>query len=182
MPSFSFVGIHAVDVTGGPLRQAAVDDGAFRRSVLGVLDDNTLCSMATVTLDGRAHVNTAYFARSDRLELFFLSHPRSLHCRNLVSNESIALTVFSSSQQWTEPGLGVQLFGHCRPVAGDRSDEAERAYRARFAAYDRWKAALADDDLARAYSFYGVEVAAVRLLDEKNLGDALFVRAEVVRE
>jgi len=71
-----------------------------RSVVLHILEDNLLCSVATVAPEGRAHVNTAYFCYSDDLELFFLSHPTAVHSQNVSRNASMAMTVFSSSQQW----------------------------------------------------------------------------------
>src|SRR5687768_6870779 len=101
MKGYAFTGIHTVDVTGSPIDRPAVSEGGLRQGVLRVLTTNVLCSMATVTPDGRAHINTAYFSYSDKLELYFWSHPGSLHCRNLLRNPSMAMTVFSSAQEWT---------------------------------------------------------------------------------
>jgi len=181
MSRCAFTGIEAVDVTGAALDVTGVSEERLRQSVLPVLESTLLCSMATVTPDGRAHINTAYFSYSDELELYFLSHPSSLHCRNLLSNPSMAMTVFSSMQRWTDPGQGVQLFGTCEQAAGSLAEEAERSYRTRFPAYDDWKAALEDDNLGRQYRFYRFDVTSVKALDERNLGDAVFVRAEVPR-
>jgi len=84
-----------------------LSDEHIRQVVFDILKANTLCSIATVTPDGRAHVNIAYFCYSDELELYFLSHPRSLHCRNLSMNPSMAAAIFSSSQQWAAADAGL---------------------------------------------------------------------------
>jgi uncharacterized protein YhbP (UPF0306 family) len=180
MRRFAFSDIHATDVRGAKLGDAFSDDQVWR-SVLPILDGSPLCSIATVTAEGRAHINTAYFSYSDQLELYFLSHPASRHCRNLASNSSMAVTVFSTQQEWTDPGRGVQLFGSCEATSGSAAGEAERSYRRRFAGYETWKAALADGDVARQYRFYRFDAAAVKILDEQNLGDAVFVCASVRR-
>jgi hypothetical protein len=59
--------------------------------------------MATVNKDGRAHINTAYFAYSNEPELFFCSYPDSIHSKNLFKNSSMAMTVFESAQTWGKP-------------------------------------------------------------------------------
>jgi uncharacterized protein YhbP (UPF0306 family) len=181
MARYAFARIFAVDAAGTALDRAGVSEERLRRSVLPVLESTLLCSIASVTPEGRAHIHTAYFSYSEALELYFLSHPASLHGRNVIGNPSVAMTVFSSAQRWTDPGQGVQLFGNCEQTAGASADEAERSYRTRFPVYDRWKAALGEDDPGRQYRFYRFDVTAVKVLDEKNLGDGVFVRADVLR-
>jgi uncharacterized protein YhbP (UPF0306 family) len=181
MNRFTFGEIRAADVRGRDLDGERFSEERIRQAVLRILDDNVLCSIATVTPEGRAHINTAYFSYSEGLDLYFLSHPDSLHCRNLASNPSLAMTVFSSGQRWTDPGRGVQLFGTGEETSGSSAQEAERWYRRRFPAYESWKASLEDDDLARQYRFYRFAVATVKVLDEAELGDAVFARASVVR-
>jgi hypothetical protein len=64
-------------------------------------------------------VNIGYFAYSGDLRPFLLSHPGSLHCRNVAANPSMAVAVFPSPQSWTNPGRRVQLFGTCRVAFDD---------------------------------------------------------------
>jgi len=99
-----------------------------RRSLFRILRENVLCSMATVATGNRAHINTAYFCYSRALELFFLSDPGSLHCRNLAEHPSMAMTIFRSAQAWGNPDRGVQLFGTCREAKGPHARNAERLY------------------------------------------------------
>lgn len=181
MDRLEFRAIHIEDVTGRSLDRAALELDVVRASLFSILESNALCSIATVTLEGMPHINTAYFSYSDTLELYFLSHPRSLHCRNLVANESMAMTVFSSAQRWTDPGQGVQLFGVCNEANGALADEAERCYGDRFHDYWNWKRALADSDRAREYRFYLFRVDRVKILDERVFGDAVFVRVSFSR-
>jgi uncharacterized protein YhbP (UPF0306 family) len=156
-----------------------LSEEGVRQSVLSILDATLLFSISTVTPEGRPYINTAYFSYSDALELYFLSHPASLHCRNLARNASIAATIFSSAQQWTDPGRGLQLFGTCAVTSGAAAEEAERVYRKRFPGYPKWKASLKNEDLGHEYRFYRIDVASIKVLDESNLGDAVFVRASV---
>jgi uncharacterized protein YhbP (UPF0306 family) len=182
MNQFGFRDIQTVDVRGTSLERGRFSEARVRRSILETLESNLLFSMATVTPEGRAHINTAYFSFSSELQLYFLSHPGSRHCRNLSSNASMAATVFSSLHRWTDPGQGVQLFGTCEQSSGSTAEDAEQSYRQRFQAYDNWRAALRDDDLARQYRFYRFVVAEIKILDEQRFGDAVFVCASVVRQ
>jgi uncharacterized protein len=145
-----------------------------RRSAMRILRDNVLCSMATVTSRNRAHVNTAYFSFSNGLELYFLSDPASLHSRNLSTNRSMAVAVYSSSQTWGGPDRGLQLFGTCSEARGAYAGRAERAYARRFADYALWRSAAADRGRA-ALRFYRFRTTRLKLLDEAEFGDAVFV-------
>lgn len=157
-----------------------ISDEQVRRSLFRVLEENVLCSISTVAPRNRAHVNTAYFCYSPDLELYFLSDPNSLHCRNVASNPSMAVTVFSSSQEWGEPDRGIQLFGTCRPARARRAKEAERLYARRFPRYSKWMAGKSKDDKLRAsqlrsYRFYRFVPRAVKILDERVFGGGVFV-------
>jgi len=152
-----------------------------RSVVLHILEANILCSVATVTPEGHAHVNTAYFCYSDELELFFLSHPTAVHCHNVSRNRSMAMAIFSSAQQWAGPDTGIQLFGTCSRTVGSDAAKAEELYGKRFSAYANWKASRKQEDIAADYQVYGFVVRRLKILDEASFGEALFVSADVKR-
>jgi uncharacterized protein YhbP (UPF0306 family) len=181
MGEFAIEALSVTDVAGRPRESTAVSGERIHERILALLEASSLCSIATVTAQRTAHANTAFFACSDALEIFFLSHPLSQHCRNLRSNTSVALTVFSSEQKWADAGRGVQLFGIAEEVSGAAAREAERRYETRFPMYPAWRASLAEDDVAREYRFYRIVVSTVKILDEEALGDGLVVWATVVR-
>ncbi|MDH2902130.1 MAG: pyridoxamine 5'-phosphate oxidase family protein [archaeon] len=107
-------------------------DKRVKRSIFDILKRNVLCSMATVDKNGRAHINTAYFAYSNCPELFFCSYPDSIHCKNLSKNSSMAITVFESAQTWGKPDRGIQLLGSCHESKGNLRKKAEKVYGSRF--------------------------------------------------
>jgi uncharacterized protein YhbP (UPF0306 family) len=133
-----------------------------------LLEASTLCAIATVTSQGKAYVNTAYFAWADDLRIVWLSEPGARHSRNLRSNPSAAVSVFDSSQTWGEPDRGIQLFGDVRAGGSD----AEALYARRFSRYEH----------AGAYSFYELVPGRLKLFDEPSLGRGVFVSARVDRD
>ena len=179
MASFQNISAHAVD--GAPIAGQPPSADRVGRLVARVLEESGLCAWATVTQEGRAHINIGYFAHSADFHLYLLSHPASLHCRNVATNASTAVAVFVSPQDWTAPGRGIQLFGPCTEVGSDDVVEAERVYGHRFTAYAAWKAALEPGDPARQYRFYRFVPERVKILDEAEFGDAVFVQAAIVR-
>ena len=150
-------------------------------SVFRILRENVLCSIATVTEQNLAHINTAYFCYSDELDLYFLSEPLSRHCRNLLANPSMAVAVYNSSQNWGGPDRGLQLFGTCRQARGAQAGKAERLYAERFPAYRDWVANLREDDAELGYRLYRFLTARLKVLDESEFGEAVFVRVAVTR-
>jgi uncharacterized protein YhbP (UPF0306 family) len=179
MHTFQNISANAVD--GTPIAGEPPSPDRVARSVARVLEETGLCAWATVTQDGMAHINIGYFAQSADFRLYLLPHPASLHCRNIAANASMAVAVFVSPQEWTAPGRGIQLFGPCTEVAGDDGGDAERVYGHRYTAYAAWKAAQKPGDPPEQYRFYRFVPESVKILDETEFGDAVFVQAKIVR-
>jgi len=74
----------------------------------------------------------AVFYVNDGFTLFFLSSPKSRHCRNLASDPRVAAAVQEDYADWTEI-RGVQLEGRVRELAGAEADRARGLYGAKFA-------------------------------------------------
>jgi uncharacterized protein YhbP (UPF0306 family) len=134
-----------------------------------LLDASTLCAISTVSPDGRAHINTAYFVSAPDLRIVWLSEPHARHSRNLRANPSAAVAVYDSGQTWGKPDRGIQVFGEAR--AG--SEDAGAVYAARFPAYRSGELS--------AYRFYELVPRRVKLFDEPELGSGVFVTARVGR-
>jgi len=165
-----------------------LSDRRLRKSIIRILRDSELCSMATLDPRNRPHINTAYFCYRglDDLEIFFLSDTRSSHCRNLSRNPSMAMTIFRTNQPWDAPGRGLQLFGTCYQAEGPSVREAERAYAKRFPSYARWMSSTKKDEkkLAeqlRSYRFYRILPRQLKVLDEAEYGRATFVMVTIKR-
>jgi uncharacterized protein YhbP (UPF0306 family) len=166
------------DLTGTRISDKRVTSARVQRAILRILRKNVLCAFSTIAPNRRAHVNTAYFAFSNRLEIFFLSHPESLHCRNVARNPTMAVAVFESAQKWGELDRGLQLFGTCREARGARAQTAERAYARRFKAYAEWNDSE-DDGSEGDYRFYRFVTKQVKLFDEREFGELVFITAAV---
>jgi len=162
-----------------------LSDRRLRKSIIRILRDSGLCSMATLDPRNRPHINTAYFCYRglDDLEIFFLSDIKSRHCRNLSRNPSMAMTIFRTNQPWDSPGRGLQLFGSCSQTEGKL---AERVYAKRFPSYARWMSSTKKDEkkLAeqlRSYRFYRFLPRQLKVLDEAEYGGATFVMVTLGR-
>jgi len=177
--STTFTQMRAIRLDGTPSEVEGLTAERVRRSIIRVLDETPLGAWATITIGGEAHVNTAYYSYSEDLVLYFMSHPQSLHCLNVSANSSMAVAIFASEQKWTDPGRGLQLFGRCDQLTGGDAEIAERAYGQRFRAYADWKGSLKSGDAALDYRFYRFVPHTVKVLDEAEFGDAVWVEVQV---
>ena len=158
-----------------PIQRAsdAIPQGRLRTLARRLLNVSTLCAISTVSADGRAHINTAYFAWSASFDIVWLSAPEAHHSRNLRRRPSVAVAVYDSAQKWGGSDRGIQIIGSARELTGRSAREAERIYGRRFRSYAR-------DELS-AYRFYRLRPARLKLFHERELGSATFVTARITR-
>lgn len=139
--------------------------------------------MATRSEAGVLNINAAFFAFGPELELYFLSHPASVHCRNLLHSGQMAVAVFDSHQTWGLRHSGLQLFGRGGPVAPGRIEHAQRLYAARFPRYFdlvlRASEASGNPD-SGPLRFYRFAPERIKILDEEDFGDEVYVTADLV--
>jgi uncharacterized protein YhbP (UPF0306 family) len=181
MYQLKLVNISSTNVRGYGVKIEGLSQDRIWGSLQQILESTELCAVATVAAGGQAYVNTAYFAYSDQLEIYFLSHPSSSHCQNLIANASAALAVFSSSQKWEGPDCGAQLFGLCCRISASEARKAEQPYARRFPGSVDRKAGLPGSDPALEYCFYRFVTQRLKILDEREFGEAIFVQADVER-
>jgi len=156
-------------------------DKQVRRSLFRILRNNVLCSMATVTPEARAHINTAYFAYTKELEIVFVSYPDSHHARNLQGRSSMALTIFNSKQTWGRPDTGVQLFGTCRPAEKCLLGKLASVYSLRYPRFAKWKRQFEKEEGEFPLRFYRFVPRRATILDEREFGGGLFITVHLSR-
>ena len=141
----------------------------IERAAFGLLDASPLCAISTVSPRGAAHVSTAYFVWSPRLDIFWLSDPDARHSRNIRVRPATAIAVYDSHQEWGGPDRGIQLLGSTSQLQATETAHAESLYAARFPRY-------ATSDL-RAYRFYHFRTNRLTVFDEPEFGAGIFVTA-----
>jgi uncharacterized protein len=162
------------------------DSERLRAIARAILESTELCAMATLADDGRPHINTAYFAfdGAGDMRLYFLSHPDSLHCRNIARRPEMAVAVFDTRQPWGAPGKGLQLFGTAGLATGEAASRAREAYAERFPMYlefDKSAAAAPAGPSFHVLRLYEFIPTRLKILDEDQLADGLSVPAEIRR-
>jgi uncharacterized protein YhbP (UPF0306 family) len=151
-------------------------------SVSNILNENELCSMATVTDTGESYIHTAYFCYSDALDLYFISDRSAKHSKNVEHSQSMAVAVFDTHQPWNQPHRGVQLFGKTWMASVPESAKALAIHAARFHAYGDYIKALNPLELMHMpHKFYVFRPETVKVFDEPQFGEETFVTADVIR-
>jgi uncharacterized protein YhbP (UPF0306 family) len=140
----------------------------IERSARALMNASTLCSLATVSPRGRAHINHMYFAWTARYEVIWYSDTESIHSRNLARSTTAAITVYDSHQTNGLPDRGIQLFGSAGIATGRAAGEAMRLYTQRFPRVD-----------PSGYIAYRFRPRTVKLFDERSLAPATLVTARV---
>jgi len=159
--------------------ERSLEDPQVWRSLFRILERNSLCAIATVSPQEEAHINTAYFAYTPDLNLYFYSYPETHHALNIGTNRSMAVAVFDSEQSWGLPDRGLQLFGQGNVASGRFAREAERVYDRRFPAHAQWKLPLSQAESGSAPRPYRFRTRSVKLFDERTFGAGVFVHATV---
>lgn len=166
------------------IHSVGYDSDRLFASMTRILDANTMCSMATRSEAGTLHINTVYFCFSLDLNFYFLSHPESLHCRNLARVPQMAVAVVDSRQRWGDPHVGLQLHGPGGLTDAD-NDEAGELYSARFPRYREFlRRALESKPRSTTLGdlrFYGFSPKRAQILDEWEFGEEVFIPADIIR-
>jgi uncharacterized protein YhbP (UPF0306 family) len=154
--------------------RASIDAEQLAIVVRQLLDASTLCAIATVSPDGRPHVNTAYFAWGGSWDVVWLSEPAARHSQNVRANGAVAIAVYDSQQVWGNSDRGIQVFGRARELDGAAARDAEALYAQRFARFARTNLS--------AYRFFRCRPQRMKLFDERALGVATFVAVRIRRD
>jgi uncharacterized protein YhbP (UPF0306 family) len=169
---------------GVTIHSLGYDSDRLFASMARILDANTMCSMATRNEAGTLHINTVYFCFSHDLNFYFLSHPDSLHSRNLARVPQMAVAVVDSHQRWGDPHSGLQLHGPGRLTDPD-AGEARELYSERFPRYREFlRRALEAPPRSSTFGdlrFYCFSPKRAQILDEWEFGEEVFIPADILR-
>ncbi len=113
--------------------QGRFEPGKVEESIRDIIKNSQLCSLATIDeTDSKAHIATAFFAFDDSLNFYILTEPETEHCQHLEENDSIALSIYDSRQDWTDDKQGLQVFGTAERIPDGEASEALNLYLNRF--------------------------------------------------
>ncbi len=80
--------------------------------------------MFLASFSQRPWVATLYYAIDDHFNIYFVSDPESIHCKNISKIREVSCGIADSSQKVNEQKIGAQLIGTCSNIV----DENEIRY------------------------------------------------------
>ena len=91
----------------------ATEQKALRAQVLEYLQSHNVMTLSTSGSEGPWAAGLFY--ASDGFDLYFLSDPKTRHCRNVAENPRVAATIHEDYKDWRQI-KGIQLEGKCHRV------------------------------------------------------------------
>jgi uncharacterized protein YhbP (UPF0306 family) len=140
-------------------------------AVSRVLSSTPLCSLASVSLDGKAHINTAYYAIDEKFTVYILTSPQSVHAVTWEHNSSVAIAITDSGQPWGKPHRGLQIFGEAHRIPDDQHSRVFALYAA---THPRLRDLASDANTLLALHtlrFYSITLNRIKIVDEIALGE-----------
>ncbi|MFB6208954.1 MAG: pyridoxamine 5'-phosphate oxidase family protein [Candidatus Nanohaloarchaea archaeon] len=146
-----------------------------RKSIKDIISSNKLLSMSTVA-DDIPHINTCFYAFDEEMNLYILTPPETEHGKKLEQNDSVAVDIHDSNQEWTDEKQGLQIFGRCRK-ADDREKGLE-IYSGRFPTLEEFASGVEElEDLNS--DFYIIDPERIKVFDEPRFGKETWIEVEL---
>ncbi len=79
--------------------------------------------MTLATFDKKPWVCTVYYANDSDLNLYFVSSPKSKHCKDIERNSNVAIAIFDSHIKNSEKKGGIQLQGIVKKISDWKETE-----------------------------------------------------------
>ncbi len=149
---------------------------AVQTSLLQILDATPLCTIATADTNGVPSASTAFYALDrDELVLHVLTGPETVHGRNILDNGRAALTVYSTSQVWTEGKRGVQVTAAAGLTAPDHVEDALQRYLQSYPGLGQWVKRADEIESNLENRFFSFVVEHCKIFDEPSFGTEVWI-------
>lgn len=152
------------------------EDKKLNESLFDILKNNTLLSLSTNS-NRKSYINTAFYAFDDKLKIYIITDPESNHSKNLVKNQSIAVSIFDSHFRfWKDKLQGVQLSGKGYKTPILQMHNATSCFVKRFPLFKEIVKSPKDFmKKAVKVRLYTLEIDRIKLFDEKRFGEEKFI-------
>lgn len=89
-----------------------------KQGLIKYLNGQILMSLGTSDGEGNLWAASVYYLFDDDLIFYFLSSPKTIHCKNISKNKNVSGTIADSSQKLASEKVGLQFSGVCKRVTG----------------------------------------------------------------
>lgn len=140
-----------------------------------IAEENELLALATVSENSEAFNATAFFAFDDEFNFYILTEPETNHGRNLEENSSISLSIYDSSQQWSDEKKGFQVFGEAEKLEEEKKiSQAFKIYTQRFPGLKEFVSGPEGMDGIDS-EFYLIRPERIKIFDEPKFGKEIWL-------
>ncbi|MCD8507476.1 pyridoxamine 5'-phosphate oxidase family protein [Candidatus Woesebacteria bacterium] len=73
--------------------------------------------MVLATYGEHPWIATLYYSSDEELNVYFLSNPETLHCKQIVENPHVALSIADSPQEPSSKKKGIQIYGLAEQIS-----------------------------------------------------------------
>lgn len=124
-----------------------------RQEILGHMKEflNSHFQMTIGTYASFPWTATVYYSVDQDMNIYFLSNPETLHCKQLEKNPKVSVAVVDSPQKSSSLKKGIQIYGKAKRISG--------ANKIRYA-LDLWKKTL--DVTSPLYTYEGMMKKAIK--------------------
>jgi uncharacterized protein YhbP (UPF0306 family) len=155
---------------------AGVDRMAALASLFSILDTTSLCTIATCDSNREPAAATAFYALDrDNLVLYVLTRLHTEHCQNIVANGRAALTVFATTQNFTDAKRGVQLTAAAAPTSPEGLEHAFGIYLAAYPELGNWVETASDIEEKLDGCLFSFVIEHGKVFDEPKFGTEVWI-------
>lgn len=157
------------------------EDNKLNESISDIVSKTNLLSMSTVRPNGTAHINTSFFSYDNKLNLYYISSPNTEHTTNILTNSSVAATIFNSNLQfWKDDMQGIQIFGNSCKTKMIELPKATATFIRRFPVFASLVSNPEDfSKKAVEVRMYTIKPIRIKLFDETRFGEEVFIDLEL---
>jgi len=156
-----------------------VDKLAARASMLGILERTNLCTIATVSDGDVPAASTAFYVLDEeRMSIYVLTSPDTIHGSNIQRNGRAALNICSTAQDWTDAKRGVQIVAQAGLTVAEDLPRALELYLKHFPGLGKWVTEVSEIETKLESRFFTLRVQSCKLFDEPSFGSEIWIEVQ----
>ena len=155
---------------------AKTDINYIYNSIKSILSYNHLLTLSTFDYKNKQPCSsTAYFVFDNKLNIYIWTSPKTLHAKNIIEDDKVALNIFDSKQEWGSLLQGLQIIGSAKIISKIDIIKAATLYVKRFPKVSKYIKKLSDfDSFKFEDKLFKITPHKIKVLDEKTFGNEEF--------
>lgn len=148
------------------------DKYAFTTNIISIFKSSSYLSLATIDPIDGVWINTLNFGYDKTPDLYYMSKISSRHSLNIIKNNKISASIFSTSQHPYKYVKGLQITGKVKMLEDDQLDLAASIYYGRNNIFYDPKMIMDKHSKDSVWKFYVIKINEIFIYDTEFLGDS----------